>query len=230
MAAFNISTFIDNPTLRVRVSLFDKCKKSDLRLIAEHYGIFVPSALAKAELKAVILDGLISRGILSLLASVEASSLGGGAVAASSPGEGPSDSPVKEASELPLCTHLPVRREGAEVKPLALPQFEPLSIESSPGCWADARLRVCLACLQIEKEEREREFQFRKELEFKKLEAETAIKMHQLEIQASSVHAAVTVQPPSSSVAAFDISKNISLVPAFHEAEVECYFGAFERD
>lgn len=37
------------------------------------------------------------------------------------------------------------------------------------------------------------------------------------------------MQPPSSPVAAFDISKNISLVPTFHEAEVECYFGAFER-
>lgn len=45
-----------------------------------------------------------------------------------------------------------------------------------------------LARLQMEKEEQEqeREFQLRREIEFKRLEAETAIKMRQLELQGAT--------------------------------------------
>uniref|UniRef100_A0A8C9ZWI8 SCAN box domain-containing protein n=1 Tax=Sander lucioperca TaxID=283035 RepID=A0A8C9ZWI8_SANLU len=80
--------------------------------------------------------------------------------------------------------------------------------------------------------EPERDFQLRRELELKKLEAETALKMRQLEIQAGlGVACNITTagaHAPSSAVS-FDVSKYISLVPVFHESEVEAYFGAFER-
>lgn len=81
----------------------------------------------------------------------------------------------------------------------------------------------------MEKEEREREceFQLRRELKIKKLEAETALKMYQLEIQSSN-STLVDVQPSSLSTA-FDVSKNVAMVPVFWESEVETYFGLFER-
>ncbi|XP_073332540.1 E-selectin-like [Pagrus major] len=62
-----------------------------------------------------------------------------------------------------------------------LPRFEPLSVESSPGSRVDARKKLRIARLQLEKQERreEREFQLQRKLELKRLEmeAETAIKM-----------------------------------------------------
>lgn len=79
----------------------------------------------------------------------------------------------------------------------------------------DAWLKVRLARLQLEKEEREREFQFRREIELKRLEADTAI-----ELQAPSTQAADAL-PASRPSVAFDVSKHISMVPVFHEAEGE---------
>lgn len=55
MAAFNISMFVADPTL----SQLDKCRKSNLHEIADDYGV------------SVLLDGLISKGVLSLPAVVK---------------------------------------------------------------------------------------------------------------------------------------------------------------
>lgn len=69
------------------------------------------------------------------------------------------------------------------VWPFTLPRFEPLSVESK----LDAQLKLRIACLHLDQQERreEREFRLWRELELKRLEvdAETAIKMHQLELQ-----------------------------------------------
>ncbi|XP_071058466.1 uncharacterized protein [Pseudochaenichthys georgianus] len=95
------------------------------------------------------------------------------------------------------------------------------------GSKLDARVKVRMARLQCEREEREREFQLRRELEIRKLEADTAVRMRKLELQAAVVgDSAVT---PSGSAAAFDVGSNIQLVPVFLESEVEMFFGAFER-
>ncbi|XP_071061311.1 uncharacterized protein [Pseudochaenichthys georgianus] len=97
------------------------------------------------------------------------------------------------------------------------------------GSKLDARVKVRMARLQCEREEREREreFQLRSELEIRKLEADTAVRMRKLELQAAVVgDSAVT---PSGSAAAFDVGSNIQLVPVFLESEVEMFFGAFER-
>ena len=220
MAAFDVNEFVISPTL----TQFDKCKKSDLREIAEYFCIPVSSSLSKAELKAVILDSLINKGIFSLPVSDEALGLAGVSSA-----KGGADSLEGKESENPVGLTPTVESGRAVQKPVTLPHFVPFSAESTPGSKLDARLKVRLARLQLEKEERDREFQLRKELEFKKLEAETAIKLRQLELQASSISTVASTVPPSGSAAAFDVSKNISLVPVFRESEVESYFGAFER-
>uniref|UniRef100_A0A671WFH3 Gypsy retrotransposon integrase-like protein 1 n=1 Tax=Sparus aurata TaxID=8175 RepID=A0A671WFH3_SPAAU len=110
-----------------------------------------------------------------------------------------------------------------------MPRFEPLSVESSPGSKVDARLKLRIARLQLDQQERreEREFQLRRELELKKLEveAETSVKLCQLELQKETA-ASSSVR---SSDTAFDVSRNVLLVPPFRESEVESYLGAFEH-
>lgn len=69
MAAFNISKFMADPTL----SQLDKCRKSNLHEIADYYDVSVSSSFVQAEMKVVVLDGLISKGVLSLPAVVESS-------------------------------------------------------------------------------------------------------------------------------------------------------------
>ncbi len=114
--------------------------------ISEYYGIPVSSSLAKKELKAVLLGGLVSNGVF-LLAAV-------------SSGEGRADPQVGEAAEQQSVSFTPGVMSGdMEGKPFTLPPFDPLSVESSPGSILDAKLKVNLALLQLEKDDREREFQ-----------------------------------------------------------------------
>ena len=61
----------------------------------------------------------------------------------------------------------------------------------------------------------------------KNLEVESAFRLRQLELQGS--HALGNVSLSSDSNAVFNVSKHVSLVPIFHETEVETYFTAFER-
>ena len=63
-----------------------------------------------------------------------------------------------------------VWRVGPEMKPFTLPQFEPLLGESPPGSKVDAHLKLRIARLQEERRG-EWEFQLRRDLELKRLEA-----------------------------------------------------------
>ena len=242
MAAFDLEEFVANPTL----GEFEKCRKAELFAIAAHYGISVATSLLKRELKLILLSGLTSKGVFDLPASVEDPDSVVGAMAAVSSDGGrvdtaepsgvvvPSALQEVEAVEPQLAFTPGARRDAPEEKPpLTLPRFEPVSIESSSGCRLDARLKIRLARLQLETQEKreEREFQLRRELELRKLEAETAIKMRQLELQTGDVmlRSPDGARSVSSSTPTFDVSKNIALVPTFREAEIESYFGAFER-
>ena len=60
MAAFDLHAFVSDPTL----AQLERCKKRHLCEIARYYEISVSSALTKAELEAVVLEGLIKQGIL----------------------------------------------------------------------------------------------------------------------------------------------------------------------
>lgn len=58
--------------------------------------------------------------------------------------------------------------------------------------------------------------------------------MRQLELQTdfgtfAAVPLSAVAQLLPGSIAAFDVSKNISLVPVFHESKVESYFGTFDQ-
>ena len=94
MAAFDLDGFISNPTL----GKFDRCKKCDLYKLAEYYDISVSISLVKAELKAVLLESLISKGIISLSAS--------------------SDPEVSEGTGQPVSVTSVVRPEGTTTEAL----------------------------------------------------------------------------------------------------------------
>lgn len=57
------------------------------------------------------------------------------------------------------------------------------------------------------------------------MEAETAIKIRQLELQTATVSSPGSVRSSNNT---FDVNRNISLVSPFCESEVESYFSAFE--
>lgn len=86
MSTFDVNEFVAHPTLRQ----FHTCRKSDLCEIAERYGIPVSSSFTKKELKTVLFDGLLGKGLF-LLAAVETPRLVAGAMAAVSSGEGRSE-------------------------------------------------------------------------------------------------------------------------------------------
>ncbi|KAM3610073.1 uncharacterized protein V6R79_024870 [Siganus canaliculatus] len=67
---FDLTAFVSDPT----IAGLDKLKKSDLWEIAQYYEVPVSSSLAKADLKAVVLDSLLNKGVLSLPAVAELSS------------------------------------------------------------------------------------------------------------------------------------------------------------
>lgn len=78
--------------------------------------------------------------------------------------------------------------------------------------------------LSLEKEREECKFQLRRKLELKKLEANTVLRMRELELQSISVvgNPCDRSHSASNSTCAFDMSKHISMVPI-------CYIGAFEH-
>lgn len=199
--------------------------------MASFYVISVSTALRKAELKAALVSGLVEKGMMAL------------PVSASPLEHGVASQPVLQvpAQGVAPSVSTPVVQGLPEDKPMTLPHFEPLSIESSVGSKHDARLRVRLARLQLEREDREREFQLKKELELKRLdtelvrakevelkkvEAETAVKLRQLELQQASLSPTASIRQADTP---FDMGKNIRLVPVFRDTEVDSYFESFEQ-
>ena len=135
-------------------------------------------------------------------------------------------------------------QRGATEPEEGKPRTQSLSVASSSHSSprvSRAEVNVRVARLKREEQEREKEFQLRRELELrrmeldaatareielKKLEAESVFKMRQLELQAAHGRSSELPVFPRD---AFDVSKNVQLVPTFRETEVESYFGAFER-
>lgn len=141
-----------------------ECKMSDLYELAAHYVIPVSRA-GKPELKATVVEALVTEGVLQELTPGSGEEVQGSELSQASPLAEPT---VAQPLAHTLCTRL-----VAEDKPVTLPKFNPLSVESSPGSRLGARERE-------ERERREREFQLRREL----LEADAAVRMRELVLKA----------------------------------------------
>ncbi|KAI2655857.1 Retrovirus-related Pol polyprotein [Labeo rohita] len=177
-------------------------------------------------------------------------------------------SDVEEQEESSVAIESPVAPvtplNAGEVKSsLSMPKFELLSLstDASPTSQVEAHLKVRLARLQLEAQDKAqaRRDELQHQLEKYWIEADTKIRLRQLELQVKQetgvdnrsyvdpnagnvnsvdvptesvnnpVFASTSVLGDPPSAASFSVAKNIVLVPPFREKEVEAYFQAFER-
>uniref|UniRef100_A0A1A8QJS6 CCHC-type domain-containing protein n=1 Tax=Nothobranchius rachovii TaxID=451742 RepID=A0A1A8QJS6_9TELE len=203
--------------------LLERCRKADLQEVAAHFDLVVPKSLPKDALRKFVVDYLEAQEILP---------------PSSETGSRPSSPPVAPEKEVK-----PEESSSGSSSPDQSPSTSPLS---------GARLKLRLARLRMEADERALERRLRHELDLKRLDAETQLKKLELELRnkkpvpdaawtssqepdvSSASRAGFRPDPvtPASSplrTTPFDVSKCISLLPQFRETEVDGYFLAFER-
>ncbi|XP_070398722.1 uncharacterized protein [Nothobranchius furzeri] len=232
MATFDLHTFVAAPSRR----LLESCRKADLQQVAAHFNLPVPKQLTKAALRKLLVDYLETQGLLP---------------PPSTPDESPPPSDEEEG-------RLIQKRETlASAPPSSADRSPPASISSraSPASspLTGARLKLRLARLKIEAEEKTLERTLRHEIELKRMDTE--VRLRELELQLATVNATSSMSYPlaadhpvasspsqpglsrdamsltaaTSLPPAFDISKCVALLPPFRETDVDGYFSVFER-
>ena len=130
MATFELEEFIKEPSIIV----FDLCRKADLLEIAEHFGVVVSRSLTKKEIKTAVWERLITIKVFR------------------------PQSPVPSLGDEPKSPVGAGISEGKAKAPATLPRFEAFT-PSSSGSLGDARLKVRLARLQLEAQEKAQLFE-----------------------------------------------------------------------
>lgn len=173
MATFDLNQFIDQPS----VEGLGACRKNDLFLIAQHYEISVTKTQRKAKIKSSIMSALVHKGVFPQEAvPVEAA--------------GPARSATESPSRVLIGDQSTPVADGIEiVPPFSMPKFEPssLSTEASPGVVSDLRLKVRLARLQLETQDRAqaRQDDLKRQIEMYRIDADTKVRLRQVELQAA---------------------------------------------
>ena len=149
-----------------------------------------------------------------------------GACVAGSP-RGETESVLEEETESKAVIDADLRAEQMPKTPHTLTAFSPQSLPSSSETREGSRLKVRLARLKMEAEERARQTELDHQLQLKKLELEAQYRLRQLELD-SQRRAPVVVTAPSTSDSslqdALEISRYVPLVPVFKEDEVDSFF------
>ncbi|XP_047201843.1 uncharacterized protein LOC124855795 isoform X2 [Girardinichthys multiradiatus] len=189
---FNLGHFLAAPS----IELINSCRKCELLQIVDHFKLQVPKQILKCELKALLVGKLMEAGVIRVPDLPEA------AVA------------VPIQSVLPEEEHKHgsgMDSEGsAQGKtPHTLPRYDPLSSVSSESR-DGARLKVRLARLQMEAEEKAQDRRTQMELEIRRLEieADKAIRLRKLELEAQTRAQSASPESPGSTFMAamtFDI-------------------------
>ncbi|XP_030216443.1 uncharacterized protein LOC115546817 [Gadus morhua] len=230
MSLFDLESFLAGPS----TGQLDRCRKDDLAQIADYFGLFYSRQTLKRDLKAIVVSKLAELALVVLPAQADSAVPEDGTV-------------VKEVGrqKVEVELHGGARADfGIDVEvddltktPYTLPRYDPLS-SAGTGSRDVARLKVRLARLQLEAQEKAENRQAQFQLEIKKLEieADKAVQLRRLELESQKeVHAlrasaeAISSSPTPALGKAFDIGKHIVLVPTFRETEVDSYFSAFER-
>ncbi|XP_070406729.1 uncharacterized protein [Nothobranchius furzeri] len=203
--------------------LLERCRKADLQEVAAHFDLVVPKSLPKDALRKFVVDYLEAQEILP---------------PPSETGSRPSSPPVTPEKKVK-----PEEYSSGSPSPDQSPSTSPFS---------GARLKLRLARLRIEADERALERRLRHELDLKRLDAKTQLKMLEIELRnkkpvpdaawtssqdpddSTASHTGVRPDPvepasPLLRTPPFDVSKCITLLPQFRETEVDGYFLAFER-
>ncbi|CAJ1087392.1 uncharacterized protein LOC118469438 [Xyrichtys novacula] len=219
MASFDLDSFLLNPSL----DQINKCRKDNLVEIAVHFNVLFAKSILKKELKSLVIGKLVELGVIVLPVLPES----------------PVCAPGSETA-----ADYTAQREFSKVSaqpktPFTLPRYDP-PFSGSTDSLGEARLKVRLARIQMEAQERAENRQAKLRLEIRKMEieADKAVRLRQLELEAQlkatpalDASADAIMSPPSTSSTreSFDIGKHISLVPPFRDSEVDSYFPAFER-
>ena len=219
-SGFDLDQFVSNPTLKS----FESCHKADLILLAKHFGIVIDGGALKRQLKSVVLEGLVDKGVLggSPTAELDGVRLPEG----SSPPAPPKGDPTAlDGVRLPEGSSPPAPLKGDPTaldgvrlpegsSPPAPPKGDPTVFSPSPsGSLDGAKLKLRLARLDREREEkRDREVreaavraqtaEHEQKLAIRRLELEfqleTAVRLRRLELESAPP------QPvPSTTVPAF---------------------------
>uniref|UniRef100_A0A1A8GVS8 Gypsy retrotransposon integrase-like protein 1 n=2 Tax=Nothobranchius korthausae TaxID=1143690 RepID=A0A1A8GVS8_9TELE len=161
--------------------LVESCRKSVLEELAAHLGLHGTRAMLKQDLRKVVFQEMEKRGLLSPPAGGETDlsqvdECTEEAEQSNPPGTPPRDAPSK-------MSRTPEERKITPV-PVTLPRYDPPSPTSPRNSLESARLRVRLAQLKSEAEEKEKARQQDAALEIKRLEieAETKLRLRQMEL------------------------------------------------
>ncbi|XP_073807553.1 uncharacterized protein [Danio rerio] len=230
MALSNVEAFLNNPSLEQ----FDKCRKDELFKIAEHFQISISRQFLKKTIKKILYDHLVEIGVFQTtsenVTELDPNYSAERPCSPESAGHGSNVTDVEAKVEAKV----------------ALPPFDP-STPVSTDSKTDGRLRLRLAKLQYETQEKARthkaELDLKLEIRRLEIEADKQVRLRQLELDAAAKAAMTSpvvstdvlmpgqvIKPDvKSSFNQIDVSKQISLVPNFREDEVDSYFTAFER-
>ena len=206
METFDLAAFVVDPSM----AAIEKCKKRDLFAIAEHYQVPVQRAMVKAVLRDCVVDVLMGRKVLDVEITMVP--------------------PGSEASAGTLLSPCGRVEAGVEAKPQAtLPRYDPFSPSSASSL--DARLKVRLARLELERQQGERaERQAEREHTLEMCRIEAGLQMKRLELEAANAaHSPQTTHMFPGSVDPVEIGRLVGLVPPFCESEIDSYFSSFER-
>ena len=231
--SFNLQDFLDNPS----VDKLDLSRKDDLLCIAAHFDITVHRNRVKKEIRREIVESLVGLKVFGSLTQPAAEPL---ADEVSVSGAGVASFQEDMEEQAAQATPLLTQTEG-QARLATLPRFDPFSPEFH-GSSMDAKLKVRLARLQLEAQEKElvhkADYDLRLQVRRLEIEADKEVRLKELEVEALKISSGHTLrvsdmsappQPASSHQHGFAVSKNISLVPTFRESEVDSYFCAFER-
>lgn len=240
---FNLSAFLSSPSWEE----LHVCRKHDLFAIAAHFELNVSRQLVKEDLKTAVSNKLVEEGLLPVSKSPRLP-----VPLDRTPNEGVKPAVLKEEGQNPAAV------EQQTVENLGTNGSPSFATPSSPRSRQEVLLKVRLAKLQLEAQDKAQARQAELELRRLELEAETEkvlklkrlelelqtereVRLRQLELQAQTSRS-TTTQPSSANSSAvgettsspvntggFNVSKNIVLVPPFRESEVDTYFNVFER-
>ncbi|KAK0137154.1 hypothetical protein N1851_026651 [Merluccius polli] len=137
MATFELEAFVTKPTL----DKIDNCRERDLEEIAVYFDLPYSRQLRKKELKALLVGKLMEMGVLVAEDG------------APNKGEGSSLSPEGEPQGAGAAGEGEIMAGEQMKMPFTLPWYDPLSTGST-GSRDEARVKVCIAHLQCEAQER----------------------------------------------------------------------------
>lgn len=222
MSEFDLECFVANPSL----SVLNLCQKDKMLQITSQFNLTFTKSILTRDLKTLILEKMAMLGHTLLPAQAE-TVLGGTATGSSGRLKSRDSSPGASAES---------EEEGGQKTPFTLRRFDPFSA-SSDDSRRGARLKVRLARLQLEAQEKAqgREAQLKLEIPKLEIEADKAVRLRQLEFesqreQQAPIGTTTSGRPHlanSSTPYLADVCKQLALVPPFRETEVDSYFGAF---